>query len=322
MLPKSPKFQEKERASELAIFEDEAINGVAFFEDMVAVSSRAEVTLRKVSSDLDSLRVIASYEGGSHGVVATEAGRFVAPLGHDGLLFMRGDAEQSTIEVGQIADGCANFYKIISLKSESNGEVLAAAARSSGLLAISLRTGSSKPSVLGHRTENMDIVDICSLDSTSAPRAVVGLDHSGRLVWSMDIFESKQPLVLDLGDLAGTPYSILSARGHLFILTSSELIALPHMVRRFLDGEEIDRRIIANSLEISAVDAFLLNDDELFVTAEDRDVSHRVNDLVARFASAPHALSSDQNHRIALNPSFLRPDWLPQEPIVNNRIGA
>ncbi len=69
--------------------------------------------------------------------------------------------------------------------------------------------------------------------------------------------------------MRGTPYSIHSAQGHLFILTSEELYALEGIVDRFLGGDRIDAGIRAKSMDVDAVDCTIVNDEYLLVVLED-----------------------------------------------------
>ena len=62
------------------IFEDEAINGVAFSGDLLAISSRSEVIVgvRRSAAGSDLGRLEPSYKGGAHGIVANVSGGFIA----------------------------------------------------------------------------------------------------------------------------------------------------------------------------------------------------------------------------------------------------
>ncbi|HEX5447093.1 MAG TPA: hypothetical protein VFW87_24975, partial [Pirellulales bacterium] len=72
----------------------EAVNGVAFSAGLVAVSSRSEVIFWEVPQRPESKSRLAPLSCGSHGVISTASGYFVAPLGANGLMTMRAVSEE------------------------------------------------------------------------------------------------------------------------------------------------------------------------------------------------------------------------------------
>ena len=107
----------------------EAINGITFSGNMMAVSTRNEVafwhhTLSSRGRDERAVR-----PGGTHGVVEINGG-FVAPMGRSGLLLMGPKrANTQTVSVLKPSDGPLNFYRVVTLESPDLGEVVACASR-------------------------------------------------------------------------------------------------------------------------------------------------------------------------------------------------
>ncbi len=314
--------EESKGVPALHIFEDEAVNGVAFSDSHMAISSRSQV--RFMPSPLGSGSPLPPQlicDQGAHGVSALESGGFIAPLGHDGLLLMQQNGNDPTIRVGRIPGKPINFYQLNALEQGPSGEIFAAAARTSGLLSLTLQ-GESITSWNTHRFEGIDIVSVCSLKSASWPRAVVALNRDGRLLWTVDILEDKPPQMIELDGLTGTMNSVFSAHGHVFTLTDSKLITMPHLAEKFLTGVAMNLPIDAMDLSIEAVDAFLVGDDELFVIAGDEVFSFSVNDLVAGTSRNPGTLIADPSQGVSFRPSILKLDWSISEPAFGELVFA
>ena len=69
----------------------EAINGIAAIgKSSLAVSTRSDVTFLQLDGPAKDTRV--QFRGGAHGVISTQSGYFIAPLGMKGLLIVKPDA--------------------------------------------------------------------------------------------------------------------------------------------------------------------------------------------------------------------------------------
>ena len=272
---------EPEGTIRLSIFEGEAINGVAFSGDLVAISSRSEVRVGFSLSPQgpETVRLYPPFNRGAYGVVARAAGGFIAPLGRGGLLFITCDEDRAAYRVGTIVGPPEDFCKLAPLGSGPDGEVFACAARTSGLIAFIIGDEIMRKPIIGHGIEGIDIVYVCSMRSDSAPRAAVALNRDARLLLTHDVLERRPPLMLGFDDLAGTAYSVHSAHGHIFILTSTELVTLPNLAADFLAGAPMDRVRDTFVMPIQASEAFLVGDDDLFVIAEKRESFMRLADL-------------------------------------------
>jgi hypothetical protein len=248
---------------------EEAVNDVAFWRDYVGVSTRSELTVaRRSSSNNDCIRLV-TIPGGAHGILATPGGRFFAPMGASGLL--RVDPERigsDLVTIDKPSQDDINFYKLIYLGDSSQDEVLACAARTSGLLEI--RADRDKPSDIKAKiAKDVDFIDVCSVSSPRWPHAVVGLSLDRSLIFVRDLRAEETPQTLRLGELRGTPYSILSADGRLFVLTSKELVAFPDLLNWYLQGESLGHPFRYRYTPIQAVDAYLAYGKHLMVVMDE-----------------------------------------------------
>ncbi len=106
----------------------EAVNGVAFAGDVMAVSTRSDVAFLKVSEFGKGSAERAVYYGGAHGVVGTPGGNIVAPLGKEGILWMQ--PTQDTTQKVRLLKPAADIpyiYKAAGLGCPERGEVIACA---------------------------------------------------------------------------------------------------------------------------------------------------------------------------------------------------
>jgi hypothetical protein len=190
-------------------------------------------------------------------------------MGTSGLLWV--DREQiasNQVPIDKPRQAVINFYKLIYLGDSPQGEVLACAARTSGLLVI----GSDRDEpfkITGIISENVDFIDVCSVSSPRWPHAVVGLSLDRSLIFVRDLLAEETPQTLRLGELRGTPYSIFSADGRLFVLTSKELVAFPDLLNWYLQGESLDRPFRYCYTPIQAVDAYLAYGKHLMVVMDE-----------------------------------------------------
>jgi hypothetical protein len=301
----------------------EPINCVAFADGLVGVTTRSEVALFEREARTGTiLRVGEVFDGGAFGIVTTSAGGFIAPRGPYGLLFLdaapRTDAE---LRVGTACRYTLNFSKLTRLGKHGGGDVFACAARGDGLLAMTLSPSADHVSALAHNYPELDAVDVCPLGRPDWPFAVAGLGADHTVLLSRNILEGP-PQALCFDDLEGTVYSILSAGGHLFILTGKSLIILPNLVARFLDDGLLERPREVWELPVEAVEAYSAYDRWILLELSDRVVSMGVNQLVpkgqADLRETPAEVTNSPNgqdrmlvrNRLDANPHPTHvPDW-------------
>jgi hypothetical protein len=280
----------------------DAINAVAFADNLFALSSRNEVVVgrRQAPKDGDGLDVFRhEFRGGAHGVVASQTGAFLAPIGDQGLLILKHDHGKADAQTASHRDFPFNFYKLIRLGTGPQGEeVFASASRGDGLLAFCF---SEEPvSVSGTRRgfQAYDIVDVCPLNDPHHPLAVACVSRSRAIFLIRNVLEDQTPFALTFGGIQGTPYTLLSAQGHLFLLTDRELVTLPNVASRFLRDE-----FLAGPLEIACVpvnvsEAFLRQDQAILLIEEDSSVAQlEIEDLIEATALAQRQAGPEWNGR-------------------------
>ena len=136
---------------------EEAVNEAAFAGTLLGVSTRCDVSVLELSpTDRRIKRLGAPFDGGAHGIVATAAGGFLAPLGPDGLLFLDADPgpdRRLRTRIGRIDSDALVLYKLRSLCTfGGRGEVFACAARRGGLLVLVLDRDAVRPPIVGYQS--------------------------------------------------------------------------------------------------------------------------------------------------------------------------
>lgn len=221
----------------------EAINGVAFSGDMMAVSTRGEVVFWHMSDPSSEGFVTTTFVAGAHGVAVTPRGTFVAPLGIDGLLLKNPQSSDCLATTRIWPRGKTTYmYKLISVCSTSNPdrELLVCAARRDGVAIVSTELNGPGGHLNTLRSPGNDIVDVCHIGAIEAPRAVAAIGKDCSLHLIRDASSPGKPPTLRFDGLIGAAYRILSAHGHIFLLTSRMLYAFPGLASRFLNSERPD----------------------------------------------------------------------------------
>jgi hypothetical protein len=288
----------------------EAVNGAAIWREYVGVSTRGDVNLYRRGPAPAAISPVASIPNGAHGIVATAAGRFYAPMGPTGLWRLdAGRIEAGNYTIDRALDA-VNFYRVFPLESSAEVDLLACAARASGLLAISSKENRSE--VRGLVSPGMDFIDVCSIATAESPRAVAGLSLDGSVVLLRDILAPAPPKTFPLAGLRGTPYSVLSGGGLLFILSSEELVAFPDLIAWYVDDEPHDRPFRYRSTPIRAVDAFVASGKHLILVLDDEILLSEIRGLVDDFGANGHgdrfAWSEGERMPDVVHPKWDRPD--------------
>jgi len=279
----------------------DAINAVAFADNLFALSSRNEVVIgRRQAQNGGGLDVYShDFSGGAHGVVASQTGAFLAPLGDQGLLLLKLDHCRVDAQTGSRQDSPFNFYKLIRLGTAPQGEeVFASAGRGDGLLAFPFSKEAVSVSGTHHSFEAHDIVDVCPLNDPHYPLAVACLSRSRAVFLIRDVLEDQTPFALNYGGIQGTSYTLLSAQGHLFLLTDRELVTLPNVASRFLRGESLAGPLEIACVPVNVSEAFLRRDQAILLIEEDSSVAQlEIEDLIEATASAHRQAGLEWNGR-------------------------
>lgn len=260
----------------------EAINGVAFSGDMMAVSTRGEVVFWHVSDSSTEGYESRTFAAGAHGVTVTPMGTFVAPLGIDGLLIKNPKSFDRLATTRIMPRGRTTYiYKLVSVRSTSNpdGELLVCAARRDGVAIVFTELNSPRGYLNTLRSPGNDIVDVCNIGAIEAPSAVAAIGKDCSLHLIRDAYFPGKPPTLRFNGLIGAAYRIPIAHGHIFLLTSRMLYAFPGLASRFLKSERPDGYTTAWALPFEAVDANIAGD-RLLVVMPDHVTSMLIRDLV------------------------------------------
>jgi hypothetical protein len=261
----------------------EAINGVAFTANVMAVSTRSEVVVWNVPDARTDRKKLAEFEGGAHGVLATPSGRLVAPLGINGLLSTEGNFQGCHFSVRTAPGRVLDFYKVISLGTTGEAGVIACALRHHGLATIVCDEETKTTNVL--TPTGLDIVDLCPLGISEAPFAAVALAIDASVHFIRDVRHDRHLETFRPEARMGSGYRILSAQGHLFLLTSDSLTILPDRASLFLRGGVPSRTPTVWSVPMRAVDAAVAFDRWLLVVMPDGSLDvHDVDALVSALA--------------------------------------
>jgi hypothetical protein len=192
-------------------------------------------------------------------------------MGIEGLYCFDGEQDpQGQGWIERPAEGVRNYYKVVYLGECEGKEIFGCATRADGLSRIQFDEANTNR-ILSLAAPSVDLIDATSLRSTECPFAVAGLSLDCSLVLVRDILslDEQDPRRLRFDGLRGTPYSVLSAQGHILLLTSAELVILPDLASRFLDGDRLDRAVHTYHTPVEAVEAFIASDRYLMVITDE-----------------------------------------------------
>lgn len=285
----------------------EAVNGVAACLRSWAVSTRSEVVLRTPPLRHEDKFLTTVLPVGTHGVLATESGYFVAPLGLAGLMVVKPERPSlqpvvlnNALEVGPY------FYQVICLRTSSRREVLVCALRRDGVGILPFSGTATSQRLATIAFDGLDVVDVCALAPGSESLAAAALGKDGTLVLIRDALQDKVPLTLKFDGVKGTAYRVLPWRGHLCILTSDGIYMLAHLAERFVAGEAIEgmcRSLFP--LPMEAVDICSYQDQWLLVVLADEV---RMYDLEKMDSIISDPVAEGQIQTLSLTPLF--PKWI------------
>ncbi len=285
----------------------EAINGAAFTDKLMAVSNRSEVIVQVSIPGIGPVVL----EGGAHGVIASESGKILAPRGGEGLLIIAPSNDGRFIHKTLISPGVdPYFYQTVQVgPSESGREWFASACRDDGIALIRLGPGEERGEfeVMRRRNprtgENADIVSLCPLNRPGYPYALALLAMDGTVYFTADV-RTFAFMGMAFDKLNGTPYTIHSAQGHLFILTSEKLCLMKDFADRAVrDPGGLSRGPIKSfSLAVDAIDCSIVNDEFLLLVHDHYLTVNRVSELSHRFHSVKSTGGPEVNGSAEVSP--------------------
>jgi hypothetical protein len=285
----------------------EAVNGMACVGTWLAVSTREEVSFFPLAALPGEDKSPLAFPYGAHGVSATASGYFIAPMGRPGIMAMRPPITSTTPVIVHGAEhGSLYAYRAVVLHSNTDGEVLACAARRGGL-AVGKFSGTAETNHM--RTANfndMDVVDICPLDPTGDTLAVAVLTRDGNIFLFRDVLRDAKPLKLTFRKVHGVAYRLLSCRGDVYVLTSDGVFVLGKLSGRFLDNELASGTITpVLPLPMNALDAAVIGDRWLLVVLPGEV---RRFDAEVIYGNVPGGM--EEGEKVSFEGTTLRPDLL------------
>ncbi len=264
----------------------EAVNGLAFSGDLMAISSRSEIVFSQLPSESGQPHEAAIVLGGAHGVVATPGGRFVAPLGPAGLLTM-GPGRADSVSIASLDSRTLNIYKVAALASDSGDDVLACATRVGGLAVLTLIDDQAIRLSRSFWRPGLDIIDVSGLGLGGAALAAAALGRDRSIHLSRDVLAGPGPVTMQFEVIQGTPYQILASKGHVFILTSDGLYVLPDLATRLVQGTPLGGPMCVKVVEMQAISAAIAHDQWLALVMQDCARFYEIDDLVGGIERAP-----------------------------------
>jgi len=260
---------------------DDSINGVAFSGAVATFTSRESVTVvqRKHGGSLDAEPLLRSRDG-AHGVAASRHPTFFAAQGALGVLAIRAMSGKCELRRIQRENEPFSAYQVVKIAQKDDVEFYAVAARSGGMLVFSYRDDWDISPARGHSFGGHDIVSITSLNHESFPLGIAALSLQGELIIIPDVTRGTNPGVVRFDELAGVPYAVSALRGHIIVLTSSELIVVTDVVQPLADGTYSNRQQHSWVVPVQASDIFSDGIQRIFLTTDGDVDEFQVDDLV------------------------------------------
>jgi hypothetical protein len=295
----------------------EPISGIAFATDLMAASTRRDVTFRDVPqpNGREGHSHRATFPGGAFGVIATAGGRVLAPMGRRGIL-SAGPKEGTFLSVDILGPGegdPVDAYWLASVDARDGREALVCAARRDGLLILPLHE--SQRAAVGRRLKSpgVDFIDVAPLGMPDAPLAIAALGMGCSIHFARDVLGDRGVKTIHRQVHGERGYRILCAEGHVFVLTSRNLLIFPNLARCFLDGDPLTgfREFRASRLE--AVDMSLAPDRSLLIVMPDCVYRVEIDSLVQ--GASRHSSWPKDTNREAVETPFEESAWSRTEEV-------
>ncbi len=215
----------------------EPVNGVAFMQRSISVSTEKKVLLWTLSRRAGQAPHRAEIPVGAQSVVAGRSGYYFAPLGRAGVLWYRPDeAAELTATVNEGTGDVPDLHRLITLRADGDREPLVFAARRAGVVVTKPDTEAERLNMSAITFGGLDVVDVCPMPGASRGAIAVGIN--GTIILFKDVFHDKQPRTIRYESIRGPVRRILSVGKYLFLLTSEGLYVIVGLVDHFLAGSE------------------------------------------------------------------------------------
>ena len=280
----------------ISLFDEsnDPINGVAFLGRTIAASTRSAVRFFDLPHPGENWGREVIYDGGAHDIIKTLTRKFIAPLGINGLLSIAPTSDSTQIlKIFKTEAHPFNFYKVTCLGEANDSDILACALRCDGWATVLLNDSNPFLNVISK--PDLDVVDICPIVSDQFPRAAIAVGHDCSFILIRDVLvPDENDTIFQIDGLPGIAYRVMSAQGHIILLTSESLCILPDFASRFLDGQDIGNRGGTRCIDGDYVDAFIAYDEWVLLVMPDGSVaSVKIEELIAK-AKSPLTFSPTQ----------------------------
>ncbi len=289
---------------------EEAVNGIAFAGDLMAVSTRSDITFLRTPEPRDRHIARTVFHGGAHGVASTHGGCIIAPMGRRGILLMDPRPETAQrVRILKPADEALYIYKVVSVASPDRGTILACAGRRGGFATMTLAGAGLENYGKRLRPAGVDFVDVAALDVHGFPFAVAALGLDCSIHFISDLLGDQATTTLHFSSIRERAYRILCTEGHVFMLTDKSLYAFKDLAARFLRGEAVNNPT-AQSLDMEAVDASVGPDRSLLVVMPDSVYHLKFDSILA--GGDPRTAHPRKDSRTDLGSKMLRTDSIDE----------
>lgn len=281
----------------------EAINGVAFSGEYIAVTTRADFTIGKPQFDRTTNKVV-NLPCGAHGVVSTPSGCFALAMGRKGIGLIRADSMPGDA-IGILASGKEEVcvHRVIAQRGRNEKDLLVCAAGRGGIGITEVRWGDKTVDMRVAGFKGVDVVDVCAVDSEPQTPAVAAVGRDGTLIVVRDAFHERTAACIKFKATKGTAYRLLSRGEDLFLLTSHALYVVKQLAARLASGPS-DETLAADimTFPLEAVDANIAHDRWLLVLTADEILKGDLDLIEHRTPAGP------SSHEVQA-PQDLSPVW-------------
>jgi hypothetical protein len=280
----------------------EPVNGVAFsnmphHRRILAISTRCDITWIEPEGPGGKEKPCLELNWGARGVYATTSGRFIAPLGPEGVLVTGPnllDEQDWAIlpSPKDSADDPITIYGIAPLIRDRRFDLFACAARQAGIVPLRVLPEGAELVRVG-TSQILDIVDVCGMATNDHPYALVGLGADGSLHLLRDLLADGQIESLCINQslgfhsIQGAAYSLRRAGDHLVLLTSEGVYVFQDFAQRIIDTPfRDDEAMEIYGFTVEAVGIFVVYD-RLYLVLHDQTVEIPLSELIPGTSGTP-----------------------------------
>ncbi len=213
----------------------EAINGVARSGEWLAVSTREEVTLASMRMETAAKYGPMGVPHGAHGVITGPSGTFLAPMGKTGIMRLKpGSGPRDPVGFLSPSKEGMYFYRMIALPGSEGKDFLACATRKGGLGLADVNWNNQVYDMAVSNVSEFDAMDVCHLGGPADSPSIGAVGRDGTIVLVRDALRRRQLRKIRFRALEGSPFRLMSAQGHLIVLTDQGLCLFPYLSERFV----------------------------------------------------------------------------------------